>query len=408
MSTTGETGSRLIHLDAVGGVAGDMFVAALLDAFPDLTSRVLADVAAVLPDGCGTAQLEPGFSAGIRCLRFGLRALDAQLSQGHPGHHHHHGARFADLRSRIIEANLSAGTAERAVAILTHLAQAEAHIHGVALEDVHFHEVGDWDSLMDVVAAGSIAAALAPTIWTVSDLPHGSGLVRTQHGLLPVPAPATVQILTGFSWRDDKIAGERVTPTGAAIVRTLCDLAYVRHGSCRLTGSGTGAGTRTLPGMPNILRAMVFEPVPIGRHESVDIVAFDVDDMTGEEIAIAAEHIRAAPGVVDVTLQTLIGKKGRPVCGFQIMSTPGCRDALTELIFGETSTLGLRWRTEARVTLARAGGHSAGLRIKTAMRPGGTGTAKVESDDLASIKGLSARRTAARAAETQPRNNKHD
>ncbi|SDX05580.1 LarC family nickel insertion protein [Roseicitreum antarcticum] len=406
-STTGDTGTRLIHLDAVGGVAGDMFVAALLDAFPELTDRVMADVAAVLPDGCGTAQLEPGFSAGIRCLRFGLRPSDAPHSHGHADHHSH-GARFADLRRRISGAGLSPGTAAQGVSILTHLAEAEAHIHGVALEDVHFHEVGDWDSLMDVVAAGSIAAALAPAIWTVSDLPLGSGLVRTQHGLLPVPAPATTEILKGFSWRDDKIAGERVTPTGAAILRALCDPANVRQGPAKLTGNGTGAGTRTLPGMPNILRATVFEQDLNGGDEAVDIITFDIDDMTGEEIAVAADHIRSAPGVIDVTLQTLTGKKGRSAYGFQILATPGSRDVLAPLIFRETSTLGLRWRTETRVTLPRAVGDRAGLRIKTATRPDGIQTTKAESDDLASIAGLSHRRTAAQAAEAPTRDHKHE
>src|SRR6185295_18890158 len=153
----------------------------------------------------------------------------------------------------------STGTAEQAVAILTHIAQAEARIHDVPVERVHFHEIADWDSLMDVVAAGSIAAALPGAVWSVSELPRGAGLVRTQHGMLPVPAPATVAILEGFAWRDDGIAGERVTPTGAAILRHLVGNGREKaRAAGRLVASGTGAGTRELTGIPNVLRVLVF------------------------------------------------------------------------------------------------------------------------------------------------------
>ena len=123
------------------------------------------------------------------------------------------------------------------------------------VDEVHFHEIGDWDSLMDVMAAGSIAAALEGARWSVSALPRGGGLVRTRHGLLPVPAPATARLLDGFTWRDDGIGGERVTPTGAAILRHLVGAAAARGVVGRLQGTGTGAGTRELPGQPNILRA---------------------------------------------------------------------------------------------------------------------------------------------------------
>lgn len=387
-------GPVIIHLDAVGGVAGDMFVAALLDAFPGLTARVMADVAAVLPPGTGSARLTPGFSAGMRCLRFGLEPGDGA------GHHHdhHHGAHYSDLCALIAAAPLSPGTADHAVAILTILARAEAHIHGVAIEDVHFHEVGDWDSLMDVVAAGSIAAALSPARWTVSDLPRGGGLVRAAHGMLPVPAPATLAILPGFAWRDDGVGGERVTPTGAAILRHLCQPGHPGPLGALQT-SGTGAGTRDLPGLPNVLRVSAFVGTDAPR-EAVEIITFDIDDMTGEEIAHAADHLRAGAGVIDLTLQTLQGKKGRPVTRFELLAAPGSAQALAPLIFTETSTLGLRIRSEARMTLPRQAATAGGLRIKRATRPGNIRTTKAEADDLAPLPGLATRRAAARAAET--------
>ena len=182
-----------IQLDAVGGIAGDMFVAAMVDALPALRARVLADAAAVLPAGIGSPVLEAGTSAGLRCLRFGLAAPEAAAQR----HDHAHSA-FRDMVARIEAATLAEGTAARAVAILRHLAVAEAAIHGVAVEDVHFHEIGDWDLLMDVTAAGSIAAALADAAWSVSELPRGGGFVRTRHGMLPVPVPAAASLLDGI------------------------------------------------------------------------------------------------------------------------------------------------------------------------------------------------------------------
>ena len=231
-----------IHLDAVGGIAGDMFVAALLDAFPDLRPRVLADARAVLPAGY-EGRLRETHNGILRGLGFGLAG-----EPRHDGGDHHHGAgSFLDMVGHIRTAALADGSAEQAIAILTLIAEVEATIHQVPIEDVHFHEIADWDSLLDVVAAGSIAAALPATRWTVSPLPRGGGLVKTQHGLLPVPAPATAALLTGFIWRDDGVGGERVTPTGAAILRHL--VGPNGSGSSpagRLVAIGTGAGTRTL------------------------------------------------------------------------------------------------------------------------------------------------------------------
>lgn len=381
---------HLIHLDAVGGIAGDMFVAALLDALPDLVAPVLADVAAVLPAEVGTAELLPGTSAGIAVRRF-------RLSPGRDRPHGGHGTTFAALRRRIACAPLAPGTAERAVAILTLLAEAEAAIHGVPLDDVHFHEVGDWDSLMDVVAAGSIAARLPGARWTVSELPRGGGLVRTAHGLLPVPAPATVRLLEGFAFRDDGIAGERVTPTGAAILRHLAG-APSRGPLGRLVAAGTGAGTRELPGLPNVLRATIYAAESSGADEdTVDVLTFDVDDMTGEEIATAADRLRAADGVRDLTTAALTGKKGRPVTRFEILVDPALGDIVVAECFRQTATLGLRIRTERRAVLRRAAATRDGLRVKIAERPDGP-TAKAESDDL-TMETLAARRAAARRVE---------
>jgi hypothetical protein len=414
-----------IHLDAVGGLAGDMFVAALLDALPDLRQRIFADLAAAMPADCGQPTLSEGLSGGIAVRRFALVESAAAAhthSHGHhdhdhddePGDHAHHDdnpVHFPDIVRRISAADLHPGTAEQAIAILRRLAEAESRMHGVAIEAVHFHEIADWDSLMDIVAAGSIAAALAQCRWSVSDLPRGDGLVRTRHGLLPVPAPATAAILRGFRWRDDGIGGERVTPTGAAIVAHLVGDANARPDGGLLTATGTGAGTRELAGMPNILRALVFAPAAqsaAAQDGEVIVVSFDIDDMSGEEIGIAADRLRAADGVIDLTLASSQGKKGRPMSGFRLLLQPAAFAAVSRLCFIETTTIGLRWRSERRICLQRSqesvevGGQH--LSRKRTQRPDGPASLKIESDDVARFAGLAERRRMKQLGEEEDKN----
>ena len=413
-----------VHLDAVGGAAGDMFVAALLDALPDLRQRVFDDLAAVLPDGVGRPELSEGLSSALAVRRFGLVGASPAAPAHAPHHehehvHHHdhdhdhqhglaqshgsdgghaHGTRFVELAARIEAARLHSGTAAQAVAILRRLAEAESRMHRVPVDEVHFHEVGDWDSLLDVVAAGSIAAARAGWTWSVSTLPRGSGLVRTRHGLLPVPAPATAELLIGFSWRDDGLPGERVTPTGAAVLAHLVTAPSLRPpDGLRLIASGMGAGTRELQGMPNVLRALVHAvDDAAGTDDEVMVLSFDVDDMSGEEIGVATDRLRAAAGVLDVSLGQRIGKKGRPLHDFRLLVTPAQLEAVSELCLRETSTIGLRWHRVQRRRLARDGEavavSGATLRRKRVQRPGGETTVKVESDELAGTETLAARR----------------
>jgi hypothetical protein len=405
-STASTPGARAIHLDLVGGIAGDMFVSALLDAFPELETRVLADVAAVIPASVGAAELERATVSSLAAKRFRL-VFAAETNVLHHGHRHaaprpaaafdHPASLFPDMVARIRQAPLAAGTAEQAIAILTILATAEARVHGVPMDKVHFHEIADWDSLMDVVAAGSIAAALTGAVWTVSSLPRGGGLVKTQHGLLPVPAPATATILEGFEWRDDGVSGERVTPTGAAIVRHLVEDSTARRGPLgALQASGMGAGTRVLPGMPNVVRVTVFAVASRHDGDEVVVICFDVDDMTGEEIAVAADRLRAEEGVLDLTIGTRLGKKSRPVADFRILARPDRADKIVAACLVETSTIGLRWRREARAILPRTlAAEGTGLPSKSVTRPDGSRTSKIESDALKDIAGLQARRRAA-------------
>ena len=412
-----------IHLDAVGGVAGDMFVAAMLDALPELREKVLADATAILPADVGFPRLYEATSGGLRALGFGLSS-GANAFAGHAREHAEHRrgdddpghakvlvqdqrrgsvGSFRDMMSRIRSAALSPGAADHAVAILTLIAAAEAVIHRIEIDEVHFHEIGDWDSLVDVVAAGSIAAALTGAHWTVSSLPRGAGLVETQHGLLPIPAPATASILIGFEWRDDGVGGERVTPTGAAILKHLVGQQRQTHASGRLSAIGAGAGTRSLPGIPNVLRALVFADINAAEQDRVAVLSFEIDDMTGEEIAIAADRLRNLGGVLDLSISRRWGKKGRSIDSFRLLVPPEAAPIVIDRCFLETSTIGLRIREEFRMTLSRQsselelGGRAIG--VKAVRRPEGEVTAKAESDHLVG-ESLAARRRMKRLTES--------
>jgi uncharacterized protein (TIGR00299 family) protein len=410
-----EPASLAIHLDLVGGLAGDMFVAALVDALPMLRERVQDELARVQPQGAALPAFHEGESGGLRVRRFGLvrdkrHAQTHDHAHGHDhahdhGHDHHGGTPYVALREQLVAAPLSAPTRTHALAILALLAAAEARVHGIGVEHVHFHELADWDSLLDVVAAGAIAAALDGAQWSASELPLGGGTVRTAHGLLPVPAPATTELLAGYPWRDDGVGGERVTPTGAAILRHLVPASAcgTRRGDGRLRAAGSGAGTRSLAQMPNIVRALVFDRVAPATSDAVTIIEFDIDDMSGEEIATAAERLRALPGVLDVSLGTRLGKKGRPVTDFRVLAQPAAADATGLACLVETSTLGLRVRDERRRILSRADVATtvdgARVEVKVAQRPDGERTAKAAHDDVAAKESLAQRRRVRAASE---------
>jgi hypothetical protein len=235
----------------------------------------------------------------------------------------------------------------------------------------------------------------------VSDLPLGNGLVRAQHGMLPVPAPATVDLLRNFRWRDDGIGGERVTPTGAAILAHLVDAAIGPAENLVLHAVGIGAGTREFAEMPNILRALVFATESVqaampGYRDDVIVLSFDIDDMTGEEVGVAADRLRAAEGVLDLSIGSRQGKKNRPILDFRLLIEPRALAAVSRLCFQETSTIGLRWRREQRLCLQRSTESfetdGEPLRRKRSALPDGRFALKVESDDIARFDGLVRRR----------------
>lgn len=396
-----------IQLDPVGGMAGDMFAAALLDAFPDLEAGVLASVAAVAPVRCDLVAHNDGVLQGRRFL-VALAAAPASAPPAHDHHHHHHdhhghpdpgrGAHghrpWAEIRADLRNAALDPAVRDGAVAIFQALARAEAEVHGIPVETVAFHEVGAWDSIADVVAAAHIIAHCGAASWSVGPLPLGSGRVATAHGPLPVPAPATALLLRGFATIDDGVPGERVTPTGAAILRHLVGATpSPQPPRPRTLGrSGIGFGTRTLPGLSNCVRALVFEdattegigrPTATSTHRDLTVIEFEVDDQSAEDLAMGLDRLREHDDVFDVVQMPVFGKKGRMMTHVRALARAGSADAIAAC-FRETTTIGLRHHLVGGSALPRSvrtvtvDGRD--MRVKTVERPGGN-TAKAEADD---------------------------
>ncbi len=397
--------TRHIHLDPLGGVAGDMFVAAMLDAFPEHREAAMAAARNLAGVGCRLLTHGDGTLTGSRFV------VDAGAPDDAPYHHDH--THWEDIRARLEASDLPAQACRHAIGIFTVLAEAEARVHGVDPDDVVFHEVGAADSIADIVAAAWLIAAMEPASWSVSPLPLGSGQVRTAHGPMPVPAPATALLLEGFATHDDGVAGERVTPTGAAILRHLaCHTGRRPPGTLRQ--SGFGFGTRRLPGISNCLRVLVLDTAPSENtatsetHRELAVICFEVDDQSGEELAAGLDALRVTEGVHDVVQMAALGKKGRFAVHVQVLTRPNTLDAVVEACFRETTTIGLRTHLVQGRALPRRFAEVAvdgrAVRVKLVERPGGV-TGKAEADHLLPLSAHAARtrlrREAERLAETQ-------
>jgi pyridinium-3,5-bisthiocarboxylic acid mononucleotide nickel chelatase len=373
-----------LHLDPVGGIAGDMFIAALLDAYPELAGGMDATLAKVgLPPGarCELLAHNDGVLSG---RRFELSLPSDSAASGEHGHSHAHRG-LTEICAAIAAMGLDAAVAARATAIFEILAAAEATVHGVSVDEVEFHEVGALDSIADIIGAAWIIESLGPATWSVGALPLGSGSVQTAHGALPVPAPAVVKLLQGFVFIDDGLPGERVTPTGAAILRHLACAPGVGPRAGKLVASGLGFGTRKLPGRANVLRVLAFDLNDASAADEVALLAFEIDDQTAEDLASGLDRLRACAGVLDVVQSPVYGKKGRMAAQVQVLAQPQHLSSIIAACFAETTTLGVRHQLVARSVLERreitiAG--AAAVRVKLARRPGGKLSAKAESDDL--------------------------
>jgi uncharacterized protein (TIGR00299 family) protein len=326
------------YFDAFSGISGDMTVGALLDAgfpFADLERHVAA-----LPiSGCELV-LEHREYGAIRAAKFGVRTTVAQPERT-----------FTTIRGILEAAPLPPRARDLALMAFRELAEAEGRVHGVAPDHVHFHEVGGVDAIVDIVGAALGIDTLGITRIAVGPLPLGSGIVDTQHGRIPVPAPATVELLRGFAVRPGDGEGEMVTPTGAAILRGFGATSGAPDG-LRVARVGYGSGTRRLADRPNVLRILLGEVETATRSEEMLVIETNIDDMSPELYEHATARLFAA-GAVDVTLVPVHMKKGRPGVLVQVLAPRAHRDDIAAVLFGETTTIGLRYHSVERLTLAR-------------------------------------------------------
>jgi len=369
------------HLDCYSGLSGDMFLGALVDAGADfeLLKRRLAGLGV---DGWTLRQTDRTDP------RVGGTKVDVVLSEGHDDVHRHLGDILAILRSST---GISDEVLERAGEVFTVLAEAEAKVHGTTIEEVHFHEVGAVDAIVDVVGTLVGLELLGITSISCAPIPLGSGTAQCAHGRIPVPVPATMELVCGLPTvpaEGTHPTGELVTPTGAALVRVLCD-SFGPPPPMKLDRVAHGLGTRERADMPNALRVFLGSQVD-AESQAVDVLTVTIDDMDSRLFGPLAERL-LEDGALDVTLRPVYGKKGRPAVEVIVLSLPerAARERLQVRIFRETTTLGLRWRREHRATLERRFREVetafGSVTLKEGFLDGETNTAQPEFDSVVAV-----------------------
>lgn len=336
---------KIAYLDAFSGLAGDMFLGALLDcglALSDLESEL-----GKLDVGGYHLRVETRERSGIRAAKL-MVDLEDHRHAG-PGAHSHRS--FGEIRRMIRESRLGPRVCELALQIFGRLAEAEGKIHGVEPENVTFHEVGAVDSIVDVVGAAWGIDALGIEEMIVSPLPMGSGMIQSQHGRIPVPSPATAELLRGFPVRIGDGEGEMVTPTGAAIVAALARPGLLPQ-EIIVERVGYGAGDRELRDRPNLLRILVGSAPGRSGADVLAMLEANVDDLNPEFYEYVMEKLFAA-GARDVFLTPVHMKKGRPGILISVLCELHQRDALSAILFAETSTLGIRVSEVLRLRVER-------------------------------------------------------
>jgi len=365
-----------LHIDCFAGIAGDMMLGALVD-----SGVVLEALEAELQ------RLNvPGWALQAeRVSKRGIAATKVDVVPEQAEHSHDHGRAARELVAAIEGSELPGRVRERSVAILRRIAAAEARVHGTTPEDVHFHEVGGLDTLVDIV--GTVVGLELLGIETVSSrpVPLSHGTVACAHGTLPVPPPAVVELLRGVPTLPLDVDGETVTPTGAGLVVGLAG----RFGAApamRLEAVGYGAGTRDWAVMPNVLRVLVGEVAAAGEATSDEVVLVqaNIDDMPAEQLGAALDQCFAA-GALDVWMTPIQMKKNRPATMLSALADPDRAEEVTAAVFRHTTTFGVRrsnWQRRClrreHVTVETPYG---AVRVKVGHLPEGERTAAPEYDD---------------------------
>lgn len=317
---------RLLFVDALSGLAGDMWVGALIDL--GVPEAVISTGLRQLPLTGYHIHVQRVHKHSLAATQFSVELKSPQPSRN-----------YADIRAMLQRAELPDGArsiAQRAFAIL---ARAESQVHGVPVEAVHFHEVGAVDSIVDVIATGLALDYLGCTV-IGSPVPLSRGFVRTAHGYMPLPAPATLLCLADVPTGSSGLQTELVTPTGACLLKAVA-AEYASWPTFRPQRVGLGAGSRDLEDRPNVLRLVLGSEVAEANLENLQLLSANVDDMTPEWLAHALLRAQAS-GAVDTWVVPILMKKGRPAFTFHALVHPQDLQRVSSVLFDETTTLGLR------------------------------------------------------------------
>jgi uncharacterized protein (TIGR00299 family) protein len=358
--------ARLLYLDCFSGASGDMILGALID---------LGLPIELLRDSLGSLGVLGFRVEAERVLRSGISATRFKVLEGpapaEPGPHSDHGASrhhgdpkaergshepghhrsLAEIHRLIDRSALSAVGRIRAHDLFTRLAEVEADIHQTSVEQIHLHEVGALDSIIDIVGIVAGFEWLGVDRIVASPMNVGGGSVKTAHGVLPVPAPATLRLLSGAPIYSSGARVELVTPTGALVVTAYAQ-EFGPLPAMRVQQTGYGAGTREIPGSPNLLRIMVGESDTSASGEEVVVVECEIDDMNPQLYGVLMDRLYAV-GALEVFYTAVQMKKNRPGTLVTVVAVPSKREAVAGTLFRDTTTIGLRYRTMARECLAR-------------------------------------------------------
>jgi uncharacterized protein (TIGR00299 family) protein len=347
---------KICYLDAFSGISGDMTVGALIDAGAD--NGALVHILESLQTGA-KFQVERVSRRGVAASKFHVLAGEAK------GHRH-----LKDILDLIAKSAAPDAVKQNAGAVFQRLGEAEAKVHGIPLAKVHFHEVGAVDSICDIVGACAGFHLLGVDAIYSSALNVGSGTVNTEHGVLPVPAPATAELLTGKPIYARGPSVELTTPTGAAIAAALAK-DFGALPPMRIASTGYGAGDKDFPEHANVLRVLVGESSDARESTTVSVLEANIDDSSPQVLGYAMERLLEA-GALDVTLEYALMKKNRPGTLVRVIAKPEDRETLAQMMFAETSTLGLRIYSAERRVQAR--------RVSEVETPYGTVRIKISAD----------------------------
>jgi hypothetical protein len=329
---------KVAYLDCFSGIAGDMLVGALLDA--GLPFGILdAEIAKL--------GLKEVTLSAEKAKRKGITGTDFKVAVGHDHHHRS----LTTIEKIINESTLDAPIKETAIRIFRRLGEAEAGVHGVDIEKVHFHEVGALDAIVDIVGAAIGFHHLGIDRVVCSPINVGSGTVKAAHGVMPVPAPATATLLTGVPTYVDGPAMELTTPTGAAVAVTMSE-SFGSMPAMAVSSIGYGAGDNDLKDRANVLRVLIGETSAATESTEVWVIEANIDDMSPQIAGYARGRLLAA-GALDATLTPVFMKKDRPGYTLTVLAALENREALADLVFAETTTLGLRMYPAQRRILDR-------------------------------------------------------